>query len=58
MEYVVSVYFARTGKLVNCVIEAKSHNFTGSPQNQISTLGSVIPAFYRSVQNFLVSNDF
>jgi hypothetical protein len=38
---------------VNYVIEAKSYDFTRSPQNQISILGGVIPASYRSVQNIL-----
>jgi hypothetical protein len=49
----ISVHFARTGKLVNCVIEAKSYDFTRSLQNQISTLGGVILASYRPVQNIL-----
>jgi hypothetical protein len=49
----ISVHFARTGKLVNCVIEANTYDFTGSPQTQISTLGGVIPVSYRPVENVL-----
>jgi hypothetical protein len=49
----ITVHFARTGKLVNCVIEANSYDFTGSPQNQISTLGGVIPVSYRPAANVL-----
>jgi hypothetical protein len=40
-------------ELVNCVIEAKSHDFTGSPQNTINTLDSIIPASYKPVENVL-----
>jgi hypothetical protein len=39
----ITVHLARTGKLVNCVIDAKSYDFTGSPQTQIGTLGGEIP---------------
>jgi prefoldin subunit 5 len=49
----LTCHFARTGKLVNCVIEAKTYDFTGSPQNTISTLGGVIPTSYRLVANVL-----
>jgi hypothetical protein len=35
------------------VIEANSYDFTESPQNQISTLGGVIPVSYRPVANVL-----
>lgn len=49
----ITVYFSRINKSVNCVIDAKTHDFTGSPQNQISTLGGVIPASYRPVENVL-----
>jgi hypothetical protein len=34
-------------------IEAATYDFTDSPQNQISTLGDIIPASYRSVENVL-----
>jgi hypothetical protein len=49
----ITVYFSRIDKSVTCVIAAKTHDFTGSPQNQISTLGGVIPASYRPVENVL-----
>jgi hypothetical protein len=49
----ITVYFSRINKSVNCVIAAKNHDFTGSLQNQISTLGGVIPASYRPVENVL-----
>jgi prefoldin subunit 5 len=49
----ITVYLAKTGKLVNCVIDAKSHDFTGSPQTQISTLSGEIPTSYRPVENVL-----
>jgi hypothetical protein len=49
----ITVYFSRIDKSVNCVIAAKTHDFTGSPQNQISTLGGVIPISYRPVENVL-----
>jgi hypothetical protein len=51
----ISTHFARTGKLVNCVIEANLYDFTGSPQNQISTLDGVIPVSYRPVANAVFS---
>jgi hypothetical protein len=49
----LTVYFSRINKSVNCVIAAKSHDFTGSPQNQINTLSGVIPTLYRPVENVL-----
>jgi hypothetical protein len=49
----ITVYFSRINKLVNCVISAKTHDFTGSPQNTISTLGGVILASYKPVENVL-----
>jgi hypothetical protein len=38
---------------VNCVIAAKTYDFIRSPQNQISTLGGLILASYRPIENFL-----
>jgi hypothetical protein len=49
----ITVNFARTRKLVNCMIETKTYDFTGSPQNTISTLGDVILVSYRPIANVL-----
>jgi hypothetical protein len=38
---------------LNCVIEVKSHDFPGNPQNTINILGGVIPASFRPVANIL-----